>query len=281
MLPVFSHWLRRSAGAILGWGLSLGALGAFMIGFYDTFAGQSAQLENLLENYPPELTAFFGDMEKAFTPQGYLTTEFFSYMPLILGIFAVQAGSALIVTDEEAGTLDLVLAHPVSRTALFLGRLLALVSTLVAILGIAWLSFLLAAQKSAGLDFSGIELARPMTSLFAVLFFFSGFSLLLSLVLPSRSLATMVSGLAVTAAYFIQALSNINEDLKGVARYLPLAYYQSGEALGGLNVGWAAGLIGCGLLFCSLAWMLFAWRDIRVSGEGSWHLSLRRKPKTS
>ena len=280
MFVVFTHSLRRSVSAMIGWGLSLGLLGYFMIGFYDTFADQSAVLENLLAQYPPELMAFFGDQSGGmFTPEGFLTLEFFSYMPLVIGIFAVQAGSRLIVTDEESGILDLTMAHPVSRSAFFLGRLLAHVVTLISILGITWLAFFIGGEKSVGLDFTAGELARPFISLFATLFLFSGLSLFLSLILPSRSLSTMVSGLLLTASYFIQSLSNINADLKDIAQYLPLKYYQSGGALNGLNSEWAAGLIGFGLLFSALGWTLFVRRDIRVSGEGSWRLPFVKKVK--
>ncbi len=51
----------------------------------------------------------------------------FSLLPVIVGIFALIAGSGLIASDEESGRLDLILAHPPSRTALFWGRLLAFV----------------------------------------------------------------------------------------------------------------------------------------------------------
>src|SRR3990172_1720480 len=127
MNAIFFNALTRMRGQILGWGLSLGLLGFYLMPFYDTLAEQQDTLKQLLASYPPELMAFFGDTTVMFTPEGYLGFEFFSYMPLVLGIFAVLAGSGLLRADEENGTLDLILAHPVSRTALFTGRLLALV----------------------------------------------------------------------------------------------------------------------------------------------------------
>ena len=270
MLATFLHALRRSLGSILGWGLSLALLGYFLIPLYDTFAGQQEQMQQLLKSYPPEVMAFFGGSTDLFTPQGYLTVEFFSYMPLVLGIFAVLAGSSLIVSDEENGTLDLILAHPVSRTSLFLGRSLA------AILGITWLAFVAGASRSTGIDFTALEMFRPFLSLFAVLLLFGGLTLLLSLSLPSRSVAGMVGGLILVAAYFIESLSVLSDSLKPIAKYLPLHYYQSGNALSGLNAGWLAGLLGFAILFIVLAWLLFQRRDIRVSGEGSWRWGFRR-----
>src|SRR5207302_6238091 len=136
----------------------------------------------------------FGDASKLTSPEGFLSLAFFSFMPLVVGVFAVLAGSGLLAADEENGTLDLVLAHPVSRTALFLGRLLALATATAAILVLSWLGFVVAMTWSA-LAVSPWALALPYLSLLALLFFFAGLALLLSMVLPSRRLAAMTAGM--------------------------------------------------------------------------------------
>src|SRR5262249_23609904 len=169
----------------------------------------------------------FGDPAKLTSPAGFLSLAFFSYMPLVLGVFAVLAGSGLLAADEEAGTLDLVLAHPVSRTALFLGRLLAFGAATLAILALSWLGFLVAMTWSS-LDVSGWALALPYVSLLAVLFFFGGLALLLSLVLPARAKAAMAAGLVLLASYFLTTLARVDQDLEPVARLSPTYYYQGG-----------------------------------------------------
>jgi ABC-2 type transport system ATP-binding protein len=74
---------------------------------------------------PSELMMFIGGVDRVFSPAGFLDTRFFSMMPLLLGVFAVIIGSGLIAGDEENGTLDLILAHPVRRFDLIIGRWLA------------------------------------------------------------------------------------------------------------------------------------------------------------
>lgn len=280
MITVFLHTLARSRGAILGWGISLALLGMYLMTFYDTLAEQQETIMQLISNYPPELMAFFGDMSALtmFTPEGYLGFEFFSYMPLVLGIFAVLAGSSLLVADEENGTLDLVLAYPISRTALFIGRLLGLVATLIAILALTW-SGLMIGRNWSSIELSGAELARPFLSLAAALLFFGALALLLSMILPSRNLAAMTAGLILVASYFVTSLSRIDDGLVQIARFSPLNYYQGGNAVVDLNGDWLLGLLGVAALFALLAWWRFQRRDIRVAGEGSWQLPLLwRKP---
>jgi len=278
MWTVFRQSLERGWGQVLGWGLSLGALAGYLVKFYDTIAEQRASFELLLQSYPRELFAFFGDMETMFTPEGFLNVEFFSYMPLILGIHAVLAGSGLLAADEEAGVLDLVLAHPVSRWRMFLGRLGGFVVIVSSILAICWVGMLIG-QRGSTLDYTWAVMLRPFISLASQLLFFGSLALLLSMVLPSRRSAGMVAGLALVGSFFLVALGRIDERLADAARLSPMFYYQGGEALSGLNVGWTVGLLALTVLMAGVAGWRFLRRDIRVAGEGSLGLLPRRLSK--
>lgn len=276
MFAVFSHALKRSLGAIIGWGLSLGLMGAFMLGFYGTIAGQGEQLRELIKQYPPELMAAFGGMKiDLFSPEGFLHMEFFSYMPLVIGIFAVLAGSSLLAGDEENGILDLLLAYPIERTAFFLGRLLAFAATTFIIMASVWLGFALV-LPSTTMDVTIIELARPFLSLLVILLLFGTLALLLSMLLPSRNMAAMSAGLLLTFSFFVPVFASMDKEWEKIAKFFPMDYYQGGFALTGINWEWLGGLLAFGILFALLAWLLFLRRDIRVSGEGTWKLPKAR-----
>jgi ABC-2 type transport system permease protein len=216
--------------------------------------------------------AFFGAADAAltmFTPEGFLSFEFFSLMPVVLGIFAVLLGSGLLASDEESGRLDLILAHPVSRSQLFAGRLLAFVTATIIVLALIWLGFLTSMSWST-FEIAPVKLWLPFLSLLAVLLVFSTLALLLSMVLPSRGLAASVSGLLLVASYFVTSLARINENLERIADFSPLDYYQTEQAFNDFNVRWFAGLLLVALLFALAAWWRFQRRDIRVGGEGGW-----------
>jgi ABC-2 type transport system permease protein len=85
-------------------------------------------------------------------------------------------------------------------------------------------------------------------------------------------MAGMLAGGLLIGNYLLMGLSNLNEDLKAFVEYTPLYYYQSGEAIDGLDWVWLAGVAGVSLAFVLLAWWRFERRDIRVGGEGGWNL---------
>ena len=140
LLTEFKHTLRRLRGQILGWGIGLALYGLLMGAMYDTVNAIEG-MEEMLASYPKELWAFFGDMMNLNTPEGFFGTYFSSYIPIIVGIFAAGAAAGLLAGDEERGTLDLTLAYPVSRTGLFMGRVLAFATALGLILFIAYLGW--------------------------------------------------------------------------------------------------------------------------------------------
>lgn len=275
MITIFSNTLSRFRGQILGWGLSLGLLAAFLTLFYDTIAEQKENYMKMMVNYPKELLAFFstGSVMEMFTPSGYLNLEFFSYMTIIIGIFVVTAGAGLLAGDEENGTLDLILAHPVSRSVLLVGRSLAFLAATIAILVLTWLGFVVVVPRTM-MDLSAGELALPLVSLFGILALFGTLALLLSMLLPSQRMAAMTSGIALVGCYFINALAQIDDVLEPIAKLLPFRYYRGGLAIDEMNWGQWAVMLGISALFVLVAWWRFERRDIRVGGEGGWGLPM-------
>lgn len=272
MITVMRHTWLRLRGQIIGWGLALAALSLIVAPLYNTLVQQRVLVEDLVKNLPPEFMALIGSFDRLFSPAGFLGVRYFSMLPLILGVFAVITGSGLIASDEESGTLDLILAQPISRAELYLGRWLAFSAALIGILFVAWLG-LIAGIRIGAIDLNGLAVALPFIALFSLLSWFGGLALLLSLIVPSRRLAASLSGLVLAASYFVTTLAEISADLRGLAAMSPLTYYQGGGAIEGLNTGDFGGLLLMSIVCVMIGLRLFQRRDIRIAGEGGWRLS--------
>ena len=137
------------------------------------------------------------------------------------------------------------------------------------ILAVGWVALVVPMQWSS-LEVGKAALVLPFVALLAVLLLFGTLALLLSMVLPSRRLSAMAAGLVMVGSYFLSTFARLNPDLEALARLSPLDYYQSGDAIQGLNFAWLTGLLAVAILFAVLAWWCFERREIRVVGEGMW-----------
>jgi len=93
---------------------------------YPQIAGSAQQLDDMMQAFPQEFlkafniestTAIFSSFE------GFLTSEYFSFMwPLLVIILAVSLGSRSVAGEIEDGTMQVLLAQPISRTKLYFTR---------------------------------------------------------------------------------------------------------------------------------------------------------------
>lgn len=280
MIRIAWSTLARGRGQAFGWAMGIFLWALVVMSLWDTVQSEQEQFQQLLSSYPPEFTAIFGDMATFTTPAGYLSLEFFTLMPLLIGVLAVLGGSWLIAGDEERGVLDLYLAHPIRRLEYFAGRAAGQVGLTALVLGVGWIGLAIPIERSS-IDIPLGKLVFPFLSLFALLFVYFGLGLLLSQLFPSGRLAAMVTGLALFGGYIVTILGRLSDDYLPVTRFTPFTYYQGGDALVEMRWDWFAGLMALALAFILAGAVAFHRRDIRVSGEGSWALTrrlFRRKP---
>jgi ABC-2 type transport system permease protein len=264
---------------VLGWGLGLGGLGYLLLDIYGSIFQRSVDLQSFIDAFPEEFLAFFGDTNSFLTMEGFLGLEFFSYMPVILGILVVSSASSLISKQEENGSLELIAAQPISRSEIFWGKVFALIISVFLILLMTWTGMFLAVSRAENLDLSALELINPFISLFAILLVFLGFALFLAMILQSGGSAGLLAGFLLIASYFITSLSRLDEDLAPFNRFSPMKYYQGGDAIKALDVEYLLILLGISVVFFVLAWLFFAKRDFRFGGSGGIRLNLFKKAK--
>ena len=277
MFALFKRKLAKNWLMILGWGLGLGVLGFFIFHIYENFFQENVDLQQVMQAFPEGLMSFFGGDVNLFKPSGFLHLEFFSYIPVILGIVAISSGANLIAKTEEDGTLEVIISQPVSRSLVFWSRLLALLLSLVLILLITWIGFALGLETTSTFEIGQDQLVKPFISLFAILMVFLGLSLLLSMILPSSNTASIITGMVLIASYFISSLANIDDSLQGINRFSPIKYYQGGTAIGGLDINNLMILLGFSVVFILIAWWLFTRRDLRFGGSGGFRIVLAPK----
>lgn len=194
---------RRS---LLWWTLALVATIGLNIAFYPS-VHDSASLSDYGKDLPKGLRALFagGEIDIG-SPVGYLNSQVFAFMtPLLLMIFSIGAGAGAVAGEEERGTLDLLLAHPVRRRDYVIQRFLA-IAALVAVLTAVLLASVALGSWLVDLEIGFGKLVAASVSVGLLALLFGALALAVGSIGPGRGRAIAVAAAVAVAAWILDGL---------------------------------------------------------------------------
>jgi ABC-2 type transport system permease protein len=233
VLPnVLLKTLRDSRRSLAWWSVGLCGLVSMTVAVFPSVRGNPS-LNKLVQDYPEALKAFisFGGSVDYTSAAGYLGSELFSFMvPLLLMVAAIGAGARAIAGEEEQGTLDLLLANPISRRRLVVEKLGALVVEIAFLGAVLWVALAIG-TRLAGMHIGRANLAAATLDATLLALLFGVLALLVGSAVGRRGLALAVSAAAAVAAYLVNALAAIVGALEPVRKLSPFYHYVAGDPL--------------------------------------------------
>jgi ABC-2 type transport system permease protein len=256
--------LRETRRALAWWALGLVALVALMVSVYPSVRDNPG-LNKLVQDYPQAVkgfVAFGGQVDYASAP-GYLGSELFAFVvPLLLIVAAIGAGARAIAGEEERGTLDLLLANPLSRRRLVLEKLAALAVELTLLALVLWVA-LLVGTNAAGMDISARHLGAACLGALALAAAYGAIALAAGAGTGRRAIAVGVSAAAAVAAYLVNSLAPLVSGLDPLQKASPFYHYAASDPLRhGLDAGHVGLLLLIVVVAGGAAVTLFERRDL-------------------
>lgn len=258
---IFAKTLRDQRWQIIGFGVTLAAIAAMDVYIWPAY-------EETFQNFelPPAVQAFLGDAEIG-TPEGFLSAEFFSWIPILLIVFAIIQGTGAVAGEESSGTMDLLLAQPVARRAVVAQKAAATLLALALIVVIGYTGFLVSVPF-ADIEISLAGLLVAVLNMLPIAVLFYALALWAGTAAPNRAAAAAGLIALATAAYFLYSISNGVDALRGLRYATPFYYYGAGRSLSDGITWWHAGvLLGVAAAFIAFTLWTFQRRDISAGGE--------------
>lgn len=265
-MTLFVGWVRSSRRWFVGWFVGLSTYTLINVYTYPAVR-DTPGFDEAIEGLPDALLALFGvdpDLSLV-SPEGYLISQMFGFfVPLLLAVAGVTLGARAVAGEEEQGTLELVLSHPVTRVRVAAGRLGATVMLLVALTATQWvLTLASAATIDMELPLLETTAAWTMSLLFGVLI--GSLGLAVGAAVGRRGVA-LASAIAVALGGFVmQSLGEIATSLGWLRAVSPFHYVNANDPLingfRGLDV---AVLVGLAVVAVVVGVFRFDRRDLVV-----------------
>lgn len=234
----------------------------FMTGMYDMFIDGKDSMEKMMAGFTPAYAAAFGvELDTMFSYGGFFTFTFV-YISLMGAIMSVFLSVGIFSREKRFKCVDFLLTKPVSRTRIFLIKLLSVLTLLVAaniLFVVTTIIFRTSDAESATLGTA----VWAACALFFTQLLFAGFGIVFAIF--ARRIRS-VSGVATAIGFSGFILTTLNNLLakEGMRFIAPLKYFETGAvfATGGYEPTYVLTASGVFVACLVLAYIKFVKNDM-------------------
>jgi ABC-2 type transport system permease protein len=262
-VPTFRRTLRTLRWQVFGYGVGLVAWAVLIVALFPTMGESYGQLQ-LPDVYRDMFGLGAGSLGEF---RSFASLEFYQWVPIVLAIYVITVATGTLAGEEGRGSLEILLAQPVSRRRLFLEKVAAIglgalmIAALTAVALVMSVSFI-----DTGGDLTAFQLGAAVFGTLPVVALAGSLALLLATVAPSRGTAAALVAAVFVAAWLVNGLGALSPQTQWLQ---PLSgfYYADLQTLltDGLTPWHQAVVLGVTVLQTVLALIAFERRDIEVS----------------
>ena len=239
-----SVWERRRSTLL--WTLGMVFLAAVTVSFFPTIRNDSESFQEMFESMPEGVLSIFGidDTTLQITPSGFVNTRLYSGIGAVaLAVFGLGLGTSAIVGEEERGTLNLLLAQPISRTRVVLEKFAASVLT-TAVVGSGVLLTLVVFNPIVDLEFAFLNMVAANVGLVLMSLVFCAFALMVGALTGDRGKTSGLSAALVVLAFFVNGLAPLVESIAWTRQLSPFYWLQGPNRLSeGFNARYSSVMV--------------------------------------
>lgn len=256
---IFLKTLYEKRWAMLWWGIAMFATTLLIVVLFPTFQNAFGKT---LNDVPDSLKQVLGNASDYQRIEGFLQLQVFMQMIFLTVIYGIILCTGLIAGEEGQGTLQTLLAQPVSRTKVYFQKLLAASAVLwvvnFALFIAIWVGCLLIGEAP---NYWRVFLATNVLWLVSMVFSLTGFAL--GAATGKRGLSGAFAGIYAFLAYLINSLIMTVDWLKYPNYLSPIKYFSEPRIMDyGLDVGNVVILSGACIILTIIGWLVFKKRDI-------------------
>lgn len=260
---VFLKTLRDRIRSTVVVTVAMFATGLYVALLFPEF-GANASMGQLIEQLPDWWQNLIGDAIQFTTPEGFFTTQPYSFLGAVIMIaFSISLGQSAIAGEEDANTLDQLIANPINRSTVYFHKALSIVvAVTLPVLGVALALIFGAAARNY--SFSHAGLAAQSISLWLLSLLIAAIALAVGARSGSKGQAIAVAASVSGIGYMLNLVAPL-VDWMEPTQYVSVVYYYIGGSpfVDGLTLWHAAVLALLAALSTVAGAVAFNNRDLR------------------
>lgn len=254
--------LRDYRYVLFWWSLGFVALSFYLMYFYP-YVSRAGEFLQLMEKLPPIIKNLIGDTAKLTTPEGFFSVQPFSMTaPILFLIFAISRAGDTLAGEKERGTLDLLLANPISRARVLIEKFVAICAGILLLAAVFGLAMSVSSWVFA-VTLNKFRLMEMVFSCFLLGAVFTALTLMMGALFMKKKIGYGLIGAFAMITYLVDAYAPMVKSLRPFRYFSPFYYYNGATPLvNGLNPIHVAVLVllTAGLFY--LALRIFHTRDL-------------------
>ncbi|WP_349829333.1 ABC transporter permease subunit [Brevibacterium litoralis] len=240
-LALTTYELRCSWRSLVVWSIVLVAVGSMYLSLYSGMADTFAADSEMMAAMPEELMNAFGGAAAMSTAAGYAQATYLGLLGFALAsVAAIGWAGKAIAGQEEAGDLELVLSHGVSRLDHYAQQSLALLIRVGALGAVSW-AMIAGISEATDLDMDPAHIPAGVASLMALVLL-AGVTALAAGAATGRKLwASGTAAGVLVVSYMLNAIGSQSEDTEDLLPFSPYHWAYGNEPLAN---GWSPEVLG-------------------------------------
>lgn len=216
----FESERRLTGSAVVAIGLS--AFAAMMILIAPSLLGEF-DIATLTETFPPALVEAM-QLDVIGTIEGFIALELYWFgWLLVLAIYVAYSAAGSIAGDIDDGTMDTLLAAPISRTSVLVEKFLSLLTPIL-VINVVVFAVVYTGTRLVGEPIAPADLIAVHALSIPYLLLWGAFGMLASVIAPRRVVAEGVAAGAVVATFLVETVAD-GTDLDWLGTLSPTRYY--------------------------------------------------------
>lgn len=258
---IYTKTLYNLRFQLLGWSLGVGFIAFITMAAYNSFS--QSGIESIISSVPDSLKPLIGSIDDFKTIPGYIGQQIFGPNGYIFAVVAsLLFAFSVSASEEDDGRLQTLLTLPVTRSAVFCQKWLAVMTSIVVV------SVAVVACTYLGLQVVGhsTDLSRIMQSAFVFFLMNSTFATIAfstAMFIGKKGISMAIAAGYTAAAFIISSLAVSVNQLKDVDKLSVLHYYNNPLVMQhGLKFEHVLALSGIIVVVATVGWLRFKQRNI-------------------